>query len=695
MRFPFRLLLDQRKPWLALAILALTTPSTPALAQLIPDATLGTHSSTITTNGSVDTVNGGFRAGSNLFHSFRELNVEFGRSLYFTDPGVANILTRVTGSNPSTINGRLGVNGLANLFLINPNGIIFGAGASLDIRGSFTATTASTIKFADGSEFSATYPAASNLLTVSVPMGLQRGGNQSPARIINRGRLQVGQDLTLDADALDLQGQLQAGRNLNLLAADTVTVRDTVDEPFLAKSGGDLTVRGDRGIDILALNHPDQTAFQSGGNLALISDGAISGDARFESGGGFQMQPITQELATFTSLYDPIITSTGDVNLALNYTGPSLLIEAGGNIRIQGTVNITTPDAAAPFVGGDAVLNSQAGLILRSNQTTRRYTSNSGTVAGSSTGTGLVPAAGITLNRNVTVAPGGVVQLTADGTGSIRTQRITTRGGAITMTSGRSITTNGQTLNVSTTSGDAGSIRLTALNGNLAIGDLIANGDASSTFGDIGNGGTISLSSTNGNITTGQLQAGVYSFANSGNSGIVTLSATNGSITTGDNQWYEPRGKPRSVFRPKGRGMYPKRFKLYNDTYGHLAGDECLVKVAALVQSVVKRSDDLVARYGGEEFAVVLPNTPISGTLQIANEIRLCIQQAAIPHCKSQISRSITLSMGAACLVPTSESDITHFIHKADQALYQAKMAGRDRIVALDLSDESKDSKFP
>lgn len=126
-------------------------------------------------------------------------------------------------------------------------------------------------------------------------------------------------------------------------------------------------------------------------------------------------------------------------------------------------------------------------------------------------------------------------------------------------------------------------------------------------------------------------------------------------------------------------------FKLYNDTYGHVVGDDCLVQIAAIVQSVVKRSGNLVARYGGEEFAVVLPNTPMTETLQIANDIRFSVQQAAIPHCKSQVSQSITLSMGAICLVPTPTSDnaISHFIDQADQALYQAKIAGRDRIAVF------------
>lgn len=121
-------------------------------------------------------------------------------------------------------------------------------------------------------------------------------------------------------------------------------------------------------------------------------------------------------------------------------------------------------------------------------------------------------------------------------------------------------------------------------------------------------------------------------------------------------------------------------FKLYNDTYGHLAGDACLAQVASVVRSAIQRPDDLIARYGGEEFAVVLPNTPLLGAMQIARNIQSNIQQAAIPHCKSSVSQWVTLSMGITCLVPTPQCSIAEFINQADQALYQAKMAGRDRI---------------
>jgi filamentous hemagglutinin family protein len=160
---------------------AIALPSHSAFAQsnIVRDNTLGSESSQVIPNfggRQVELIRGGARRGANLFHSFREFNVSEGRAAYFINPpGVENILSRVTGTNPSSILGGLGVRGNANLFLINPNGIIFGQNAFLDIKGSFVATTASSIHFADGRQFSATAPQTTPLLTVSVPVGLQFG----------------------------------------------------------------------------------------------------------------------------------------------------------------------------------------------------------------------------------------------------------------------------------------------------------------------------------------------------------------------------------------------------------------------------------------------------------------------------------------------------------------------------------------
>lgn len=120
-------------------------------------------------------------------------------------------------------------------------------------------------------------------------------------------------------------------------------------------------------------------------------------------------------------------------------------------------------------------------------------------------------------------------------------------------------------------------------------------------------------------------------------------------------------------------------FKQYNDTYGHLAGDECLVKVAEAIGQVTKRSTDLVARYGGEEFAVVLPNTDCAGAEQVAKSISLAVRQLNIQHKTSLVAPYITLSLGVASLIPNSGCVPQNLIGFADQALYQAKTQGRDR----------------
>ncbi|PZU97091.1 MAG: hypothetical protein DCE90_08120 [Pseudanabaena sp.] len=122
---------------------------------------------------SSDLVEAGTLRGNNLFHSFNELNVAANRGLFFSNPAnVNNIFTRVTGGSSSNILGRLGVLGNANLFLLNPNGILFGENSSLALNGSLYVTTGDRLRFADGTTFSAANPESSNLLTSSIPIGL-------------------------------------------------------------------------------------------------------------------------------------------------------------------------------------------------------------------------------------------------------------------------------------------------------------------------------------------------------------------------------------------------------------------------------------------------------------------------------------------------------------------------------------------
>lgn len=119
-------------------------------------------------------------------------------------------------------------------------------------------------------------------------------------------------------------------------------------------------------------------------------------------------------------------------------------------------------------------------------------------------------------------------------------------------------------------------------------------------------------------------------------------------------------------------------FKLYNDTFGHQAGDSCLQQVARAIKSVLKRGGDFVARYGGEEFAVILPNTDAAGAVRIAYQIRLRVRDLQIPHPKSKASKFVTLSLGAASIVPSPDTGPEKLIAGADTALYWAKQQGRN-----------------
>jgi diguanylate cyclase (GGDEF)-like protein len=130
-------------------------------------------------------------------------------------------------------------------------------------------------------------------------------------------------------------------------------------------------------------------------------------------------------------------------------------------------------------------------------------------------------------------------------------------------------------------------------------------------------------------------------------------------------------------------------FKTYNDTYGHQAGDDCLQQIARAAVQAVKHSANLVARYGGEEFAVVLPNTELPEAFQVAENIRSAVKALAISHANSSVSQFVTLTLGIATSLLGEYSSPVELIAAADQDLYRAKAAGRDRV---SIADDLKNS---
>ncbi|MBD2665455.1 regulatory components of sensory transduction system [Richelia sinica FACHB-800] len=120
-------------------------------------------------------------------------------------------------------------------------------------------------------------------------------------------------------------------------------------------------------------------------------------------------------------------------------------------------------------------------------------------------------------------------------------------------------------------------------------------------------------------------------------------------------------------------------FKPYNDYYGHLSGDDCLVSIAQTAQKSVFRPADLVARYGGEEFVVLLPNTDLAGAIKVAANIQTAIHNLAIPHAACDVKNIVTVSLGIACMIPNLDIKPDTIVSYADRALYNAKQQGRDR----------------
>ncbi|MFN6479723.1 S-layer family protein [Nostoc sp. DedQUE07] len=226
-----------------------------ALAQITPDGTLGNNSSKVTPNVNIkgsaaDRIDGGAIRGTNLFHSFQEFNVGELQRVYFANPtGISNILTRVTGSNISNILGTLGVNGNANLFLINPNGILFGNNARLDVAGSFVASTANSFGFGNGLKFSATNPQTPSALLTVNPSALLFNQLQA-GRIENSSIAPIGDNI-FGLRVPDVRSLLLVGGEI------------AINEGQLNAPGGRVELAGVAGEGTVGLN-------VDGNNLSLV-----------------------------------------------------------------------------------------------------------------------------------------------------------------------------------------------------------------------------------------------------------------------------------------------------------------------------------------------------------------------------------------------------------------------------------------
>jgi len=328
-----------------------------AQSLIIPDSTLGNESSRVIPNefdGSIEVLRGGATRGNNLFHSFLELNVSEGRGAFFLNSSnIQNIITRVTGRNRSEILGTLGTFQLidgtpavsnANLFLINPNGIVFGPNAALSLGGSFVASTASSIKFADGTQFSATANPTTPLLTVSVPIGLQFGKTVRDIQVqggiaVEPGKTLalIGGNVTLDGGVLQAPGgQIVLG---GILGEGTIGLNlDSNNLPFSFPNNVSL---GDISLSrraIVGVSDEGGGNIQVHGNRVTLADGSglVAQTLGSQNGKGISIQ------AEQLTLKDGAQVSTSTFGAG---SGGTLTVNASESVKVTGTDANGNPSA--------------------------------------------------------------------------------------------------------------------------------------------------------------------------------------------------------------------------------------------------------------------------------------------------------------------------------------------------------------
>lgn len=307
-------------------------------AQITPDPSLGSESSIVIRQNQRDLIEGGAVRENNLFHSFSEFNINRGQQVYFANPdGITSILTRVTGNNVSEILGILGVNGTANLFLLNPNGIIFGENASLDINGSFLATTADSYIFNNGFEYSASNPETPPLLTISMPLGLQFSSN--PAAIEVQGK---GNNLILNPLTFEFLLSNFRPKGLEVLSGNT-----------LGLVGGEIKLTGG-----------NLTALQGRIELGSVAEATNVFLNPTEDGFTFDYQNITNfDDINLTDLASIDVSGNGGGNIQLqgnniNLLDNSAIISSTTGQKNGGTVKISAVDTLNIFGDEEALIPS-------------------------------------------------------------------------------------------------------------------------------------------------------------------------------------------------------------------------------------------------------------------------------------------------------------------------------------------------
>ncbi len=511
-----------------------------AIAQVISDGTLST---TVTQSGNNFTITNGNQVGSNLFHSFGQFSVPTGGSAYFNNAlDIQTIFARVTGGNVSNIDGLIRANGSANLFLLNPSGILFGPNAQLNIGGSFVASTANSVVFADGVEFSAANPQASPLLTISVPIGLQMSSN--PALIAVRG---TGHVITSGGSILAPLIENPSPTELRVQPGKT-----------LALVGGNLALTG---ATLSAPAGQVELGSLSGAGLVNLIPIAQGYQLSYENGQQFGDIQITQQsLLTVGALPSSGFLNAGSVRLQgrqIRFSDGSLVLSnnlgnlPGGEIFLQASeaIEITGTTANALISTGirTAAFNSGASSNVRIN--VPRLTLAQG-AAISTTATGSARSGDIQINAEVVEVTGfsplNPIGVTSLGTSSASTQPA----GNLFVTSKNLLVSGGASISSTTFgAGSTGQVVIRATD-TVVTGENLAGlySNISATTFSTGSAQTVTLDTTRLQLLNGGVVATTAWLI--GDAGNVSVNATESILISGRSQ-INNSGINSAVIRPE------------------------------------------------------------------------------------------------------------------------------------------------
>ncbi len=569
-----------------------------AVAQITPDSSLGAENSIVDSNGDRDTIEGGAIRDTNLFHSFQEFNVEAGREAYFANPnGIVNIFSRVTGNNLSNILGTLGVLGDANLFFMNPNGIVFGTNARLDLRGSFLGSTADSLLFENGFEFSASNPQAPPLLTVNIPIGL--GFRNNPADIVNQSVANNGNGL-----------EVSVGENITLVGGNV-----DLDGGKIFAGGGRVELGGLSAAGEIGINADGSLSFPEGIERADVTlTNAASVTVRAGGGGSITVNARNVELSGGESGRSFLLAGIAPDSVSSEARAGDITLNATDTISVsQGSVIANV--VGTPADTGVAVGNAGGIDITTANL----FLIQGGQVTAT---TGAQGDAGvITIEASDTISVDGESQ---DGASSGISSGVFDTGvgnaGGIDITTANLSLTQGGVVNASTFGrGDAGAITIKA-SGTIFVDGEDQDGIPSGIFSAIGgpvegNAGDINITTANLSLTQGGVVNAVT--LGQGNAGKITIEASGTISVDGEGQ----DGASSGIFSAAGDTGDGDAADIKIDTNNLSLTNDAEISVQSLGQGTAGDLDIQANSIALENGASLFASTPVDTGGNITLEI--------------------------------------------------------------------------